>query len=857
MKKYKPETKQELEQLVYTDGIKLYDVDTSLITDMSELFHNSTRKDFEGIEDWDVSNVEDMSYMFAHMSYDSYENRSKAKFNHNLNNWNVSKVKHMSFMFYYCQDFNQPLDKWDVSNVQDTFRMFDNCKKFNQPLNSWNVSNVTNMSGMFQVAESFNQPLDKWDVSKVTTMRAMFNYAKAFNQDISNWNVSKVEDMGYMFSICVNFNQPINDWDVSKVKTMEGMFRSAFKFNQPLDKWNTSKVENMNQMFNEALKFNQPLNSWNVSNVKTMECMFRGTEAFNQPLDKWDTKKLKTMFGMFDFAEGYNSFDSLANWDLNKVSEMSNLCFKRYEELPLRIKAYLQAFYGSYKDYLTVTKDNVKEIYDLISKDTNKKVLSFKKRLESEFSEELSSVTDNYNFNTIEEAEKYVENNYNKKDDKKVSFINDYKVLIKDKSREVENKVLKYIYLEYLLLKRDVKKLVQIDNIVNLLDKESFIKFIKNVYDETNKETAAFIYGIYGGDEAVKNIYKKEKDTKLSLLIIKLNIESKYALRILYEIYSNTKKSEVSYEADKLIDEVMKKMDISYNEFQLRYSSDFGFNSKGEKELNKDYKLILNSDYSLSLFDIKNNKELKKAPQNLNEDLKEEITKLRKEIPSFMKNTASLLAVLLASGEKYSYDLFKEIFIDNAIMNRFASSLIWNLYDKDYNFITTFRYSGDGSYSNCEDEEVKINDNNFISLASPIEMDDGTIDKWRKQLEDYEIAQPINQLTVIKLDKDNLKSEVEKIDNLEIAYGTFKAFGERYEMYSEYIGYDVVKSYSLESKNGDTFTIDADVNSKTDFHDRVKININFDNENGEEVSKRFIYTLLVLMIWDFRLTDLF
>ncbi|MBW5395793.1 DUF4132 domain-containing protein, partial [Brachyspira hampsonii] len=250
-------------------------------------------------------------------------------------------------------------------------------------------------------------------------------------------------------------------------------------------------------------------------------------------------------------------------------------------------------------------------------------------------------------------------------------------------------------------------------------------------------------------------------------------------------------------------------------------------------------------------------KELKKIPQNFNEDLKEEVTKLRKEIPSFMKDTSSALAILLASGEKYSYDIFKEIFIDNAMMNRFASSLIWNLYDKDSNFITTFRYSGDGSYSNCGDEEVKIDDNTFIGLASPVEMDDNTIDKWKKQLEDYEIAQPINQLTVIKLDKYNLKSEIEKIDNLEIAYGTFKAFGARYEMYSEYIGYDVVKSYSLKTKNGDTFTIDADVDSNTDFHDRVKIDIYFDNENGEEVSKRFVYSLLVLMIWDFRLTDLF
>ncbi|SUW08371.1 lipoprotein [Brachyspira pilosicoli] len=855
MPKYKPKTKQELEKLVYTDGIKLYDIDTSLITDMSELFYKSSRKDFEGIEDWDVSNVEDMSYMFAYMSYDSFESRSKAKFNRNLNNWNVSKVKHMSFMFYYCNDFNQPLDKWDVSNVEDMFRMFDNCKKFNQPLNNWNVSNVTNMSGMFQVAESFNQPLDKWDVSNVTTMRAMFNYAKAFNQDISNWNVSKVEDMGYMFSICVNFNQSLNDLDVSKVKTMEGMFRSAFKFNQPLDKWNTSKVENMHEMFNEALKFNQPLNGWNVSNVKTMECMFRGTESFNQPLDKWDTKKLKTMFGMFDFAKGYNCFDSLSNWDLSKVSEMSNLCFGRYEELPLRIKAYLQAFYGSYKDYLTITKENVREVYNAISKDTNKKVLSLKKRLESEFSEELSSVTNNYNFKTIEEAEKYVEDNYNKKDDKKVSFINDYKVVIKDKSREVDNKVLKYIYLEYLLLKRDVKKLVQIDNIINLLDKDSFIEFIKNVYDENNKETAAFIYGIYGGDDALYNIYKKEQDTKLSLLIIKLNIESKYALRLLYKIYTSTKKSEVRYEADKLIDEVMEKMDIDYDEFQLRYSSDLGFNAKGEKVLNKNYKLVLNSDYSLSLFDIKNNKELKKIPQNFDENLKEEIKSLRKEVADFIKNTSHILSVLLIEGKTYSYDFYKDVFVDNTMMNKFASTLIWNLYDKDYKFLTTFRYSGDGSYSNCDDEEIKIDDNSFVGLASPVEMDDETISKWRKQLEDYELSQPLEQLSLIKLDKDNLQKEIEKIQNAEISYITFKNFGSRYDMDADFLGYKVIKSYSFESDDGDSFLITADVNANTNYSDKVKINVYF--ENGEETSKRFIYSLLILMIHDFRLTDLF
>ena len=481
--------------------------------------------------------------------------------------------------------------------------------------------------------------------------------------------------------------------------------------------------------------------------------------------------------------------------------------------------------------------------------------MSLKKRLESEFSEELSSVTNNYNFKTIEEAEKYVEDNYNKKDDKKVSFINDYKVVIKDKSREVDNKVLKYIYLEYLLLKRDVKKLVQIDNIINLLDKESFIEFIKNVYDENNKETAAFIYGIYGGDDALYNIYKKEQDTKLSLLIIKLNSENKYALRLLYKIYTSTKKSEVRYEADKLIDEVMEKMDIDYNEFQLRFSSNLLFNSEGEILLNKDYKLILNSDYTLSLFDTKNNKELKKIPQNFDENLKEEIKSLRKEVAEFIKNTSHLLSVLLIEGKTYSYDFYKDVFVDNTMMNKFASTLIWNLYDKDYKFLTTFRYSGDGSYSNFNDEEIKIDNNSFVGLASPVEMDDETVAKWRKQLEDYELSQPLEQLSLIKLDKDNLQKEIDKIQNAEISYITFKNFGSRYDMDADFLGYKVIKSYSFESDDGDSFLITADVNANTNYSDKVKINVYF--ENGEETSKRFIYSLLILMIHDFRLTDLF
>ncbi len=112
--RYYPKTKDELRSLVRAESLNLGDIDTSAITDMSELFAWWWRKDFSGIESWDVSSVTDMSGMFRN-----------------------------------CKNFNQPLDSWDVSNVTNMNSMFNCCKNFNQPLNSWDVSSVTKMSGIF------------------------------------------------------------------------------------------------------------------------------------------------------------------------------------------------------------------------------------------------------------------------------------------------------------------------------------------------------------------------------------------------------------------------------------------------------------------------------------------------------------------------------------------------------------------------------------------------------------------------------------------------------------------------------------------------------------------------------------
>ena len=119
-----------------------------------------------------------------------------------IENWDVSNVKDMSYMFAGCDKFNCDLSNWDVSGVGDMVDMFKFCSNFNCDLSKWDVSSVKNMSGMFYDCENFNSDLSKWNVSKVENMKDMFSYCYNFNSDLSKWNVSEVTDMKYMFHDC-------------------------------------------------------------------------------------------------------------------------------------------------------------------------------------------------------------------------------------------------------------------------------------------------------------------------------------------------------------------------------------------------------------------------------------------------------------------------------------------------------------------------------------------------------------------------------------------------------------------------------------------------------------------------------
>lgn len=227
----------------------------------------------------------------------------------------LSQVTDISGMLRGCSHFGEgvSINGWDVSNVTNMSYLFAGISSFNLPINDWDVSNVTNMEFVFYGSTAFNQPISNWDVSNVTSMRGMFFFAEAFNQPINNWDVSNVVTMDLMFSTATHFNQPVNDWDVSNVTNMESMF-SRSGYNQPLDSWDVSNVTNMRTMFSQS-GFNQPINTWNVSNVTNMNSMFDRDYQFNQPLNNWDISNVTDIKLMFNSSASFNQ--DISVWNFN------------------------------------------------------------------------------------------------------------------------------------------------------------------------------------------------------------------------------------------------------------------------------------------------------------------------------------------------------------------------------------------------------------------------------------------------------------------------------------------------------------------------------------------------------------
>lgn len=159
------------------------------------------------------------------------------------------------------------IEQWDVSNVIDLSSAFSN-SNFNQSIGGWDVSNVTNMFAMFSNNTTFNKYIADWDVGVVATMEGMFNNT-TFSGNLSKWNTINVKSMKQMFQN-TDYNGSVHVWDVDNVEDMSSMFAGNGTFNKNVGLWNVENVKNMSGMFYDATSFSNDISSWNLASIEDM-----------------------------------------------------------------------------------------------------------------------------------------------------------------------------------------------------------------------------------------------------------------------------------------------------------------------------------------------------------------------------------------------------------------------------------------------------------------------------------------------------------------------------------------------------------------------------------------------------------
>ena len=114
-----------------------------------------------------------------------------------IEDWNVSKLQNMTSTFSLCYDL-QPLDlsKWNTASLTNLNGTFTSCFRGLTSINlsGWNTSNVTNMNNLFNgcsVLEEIN--LSEWDMTKATAFNTVFNGTTVLtNINMEDSNVTSV-----------------------------------------------------------------------------------------------------------------------------------------------------------------------------------------------------------------------------------------------------------------------------------------------------------------------------------------------------------------------------------------------------------------------------------------------------------------------------------------------------------------------------------------------------------------------------------------------------------------------------------------------------------------------------------------
>ena len=228
-----------------------------------------------GIEDWDVSRVDNISVTFGYC-----ESLTEL----DLSNWDVRNVGKMMSTFYGCKNLKHiyGLENWNTSYVYSMYTLFYGCESIEElDIGNWDVSNVNSMYYMFGNCKSLKDlDIVCWDTRSLSTATYMFTNCKKLNNlDLSGWDVHNLTNAGSMFAGSGITYLNLSNWNVENLTYANRMFANNNLKSINLAGWKIkySASPNLSELLNDCTKLEEVnLSNWNITNGYNITDIFTG-----------------------------------------------------------------------------------------------------------------------------------------------------------------------------------------------------------------------------------------------------------------------------------------------------------------------------------------------------------------------------------------------------------------------------------------------------------------------------------------------------------------------------------------------------------------------------------------------------
>ncbi len=326
------------------------------------------------------------------------------------------------------------------------------------------------------------------------------------------------------------------------------------------------------------------------------------------------------------------------------------------------------------------------------------------------------------------------------------------------------------------------------------LNAREFAVYVGELFDkwmetgaESKKRWVLYASSIHGGADMVRKLHHQIQEwpnaargaiASEAVQALALSPEAQ-ALLIVDGISRKFKFKQVKAAAGKALEFAASQLGITTEELADRIVPDLGFNENMERIFDygeRKFTVAITTALEIEVFD-ESGKKLKNlpAPGKRDDEEKaaaayEEFKQMKKQMKTTVSSQKMRLEMALSTGRQWSVEAWKNLFVKNPVMHQFATGLIWGVYE-DGKLVSTFRYMEDGSFNTEDEEEFELPVGQsdagqpetsgqdavgsgegaaarqpLIGIVHPIELSEDSRKAWKEQLEDYEIAQPIEQL---------------------------------------------------------------------------------------------------------------